>query len=398
MNTEHLEQITEPLLCWFAQCARYLPWRAYPLPYYVWVSEIMLQQTRVEAVKPFFARFMEALPDVQALAVCEEDRLLKLWEGLGYYNRVRNMQKAAGIIMEQYDGQIPDQYEELLKLPGIGNYTAGAVTSIAYGKPVPAVDGNVLRVISRITGCDDDIMKQSVRRNFEEELKKIMPKEYPMAYEETKKLVETGAGAGFEKGNLRNRPGIFNQSLMELGATVCLPNGAPDCEKCPVKLLCYAYQNGCQMELPVKAVKKERRIENRTVLVIRDSMHAAVRKRPSKGLLAGLYELPNAEGHLTQEEALHMVKTYGFSPLRITKLEEAKHIFSHVEWRMTGYMVVVGDWENKTDPGEPEELERKKLLFIEPEKTEREYPIPAAFAAYVKYLSIRLGQEKYENT
>lgn len=388
MNTENLEQIVEPLLCWFAQCARTLPWRERPLPYYVWVSEIMLQQTRVEAVKPFFARFTEALPDVQALAVCEEDRLLKLWEGLGYYNRVRNMQKAARIIMDQYDGRLPDQYETLLKLPGIGNYTAGAVASIAYGRSVPAVDGNVLRVISRITGCAEDIMKQSVRRTFEEALQKIMPDEYEAAYEQTLQL---GEGEGFAKGNQQNLPGVFNQSLMELGATVCLPNGAPDCEHCPVKQLCYAYQKGCQTELPVKAAKKERRIENRTVLVIRDSAHAAVRKRPSKGLLAGLYELPNVEGHLTQEEALQAVKSYGFSPIRIMPLDEAKHIFSHVEWRMTGYMVVVGDWESQAQDAQS----KKELLFIEPERTERDYPIPAAFSAYVKYLSIRLGQEKY---
>lgn len=389
MNTENLEQIVEPLLCWFAQCARTLPWRERPLPYYVWVSEIMLQQTRVEAVKPFFARFTETLPDVQALSECEEDRLLKLWEGLGYYNRVRNMQKAARIIMEQYGGRMPDQYELLLKLPGIGNYTAGAVSSIAYGRSVPAVDGNVLRVISRITGCKEDIMKQSVRRTFEEALQRIMPEEYEAAYEQTLQL---GEGEGFAKGNLQNLPGSFNQSLMELGATVCLPNGAPDCENCPVQKFCYAYQNGCQTELPVKMAKKERRIENRTVLVIRDSEHALVRKRPSKGLLAGLYELPNVEGHLTQEEALQTVKAYGFSPLRIIALDEAKHIFSHVEWRMIGYMIVVGDWENTDPQGRAQE---DTMIFMEPERTERDYPIPAAFSAYVKYLSIRLGQEKY---
>ncbi len=361
MDTEKLEKLAEPLLKWFAGHARVLPWREDPRPYYVWVSEIMLQQTRVEAVKPFFARFISALPDIPALAYCPEDQLLKLWEGLGYYNRVRNMQKAALLMMEQYDGQMPDQYEELLKLPGIGSYTAGAVASIAYGRAVPAVDGNVLRVISRIIGSYEDISKAAVKKQMEETLRQVMP---------------------------QDRPGAFNQALMELGATVCLPNGAPECEHCPVRTLCYAYEQGCQMQLPVKAPKKARRIEQKTVLVIRDVFHAAVRKRPAKGLLAGLYELPNVEGHLSGEEAVEQVKRFGLSPLRVIPLCSAKHIFSHVEWHMIGYMVLVEDVEQtKTKDG---------LLFVEPVRTEQEYAVPAAFAAYTEYLSIKLGQEKYE--
>ena len=360
MDTEKLEKLAEPLLEWFAGHARVLPWREDPRPYYVWVSEIMLQQTRVEAVKPFFARFISALPDIPALAYCPEDQLLKLWEGLGYYNRVRNMQKAA-LMMEQYDGQMPDQYEELLKLPGIGSYTAGAVASIAYGRAVPAVDGNVLRVISRIIGSYEDISKAAVKKQMEETLRQVMP---------------------------QDRPGAFNQALMELGATVCLPNGAPECEHCPVRTLCYAYEQGCQMQLPVKAPKKARRIEQKTVLVIRDVFHAAVRKRPAKGLLAGLYELPNVEGHLSGEEAVEQVKQFGLSPLRVIPLCSAKHIFSHVEWHMIGYMVLVEDVEQtETKDG---------LLFVEPVRTEQEYAVPAAFAAYTEYLSIKLGQEKYE--
>lgn len=369
MDTERLEKIAEPLLDWFAVNARVLPWREQPLPYYVWVSEIMLQQTRVEAVKPFFVRFTRELPDTAALALCPEERLLKLWEGLGYYNRVRNMQKAAQIVMEKYGGRLPDTYEELLLLPGIGSYTAGAIASIAYGQAVPAVDGNVLRVISRISGDHQHIMKQSVKKQYEESLRSIMPK---------------------------RQPGAFNQALMELGATVCLPNGAPECGMCPVKGICYAREHGCQTELPVKAAKKPRRLEQRTVLIIRDSEHALIRRRPKHGLLAGLYELPNVEGHMTQEEALAYARMCGFSPIRVMQLPPAKHVFSHIEWQMIGYIVLVEDVEELADQGRLPCVQHSDALFIEPQRTQQEYPIPSAFAAYTEYLNIRLGQKKYE--
>ncbi len=371
MDTENLNLITGPLLSWFAENARSLPWREKPSPYYVWVSEIMLQQTRVEAVKPFFARFTGALPDAAALAACPEDRLLKLWEGLGYYNRVRNMQKAARLVVEEYGGELPHTYEELLKLPGIGSYTAGAIASIAYGQAVPAVDGNVLRVISRICGYGGDISRQPVRAEFERELLAVMP---------------------------QKNPGMFNQALMELGAMICVPNGAPDCGRCPVRDFCCAQKTGRQSEFPVRAAKKERRIEERTVLVIRDDHHAAVRRRPKRGLLAGLYELPNYSGHLTMDEALAIVKESGFEPIRILPLAPAKHIFSHIEWRMTGYMVLVEerDAQEGADAGDADA--GQPLLFVETERTQRDYPVPAAFASYAKYLSIKLGQEKYKET
>lgn len=368
MDTKRLEGIDTVLLAWFDANARTLPWREDPQPYYVWVSEIMLQQTRVEAVKPFFARFIAALPDVAALAACPPEQLLKLWEGLGYYNRVRNMQKAAQIAVRDYEGELPRAYEELLALPGIGSYTAGAIASIAYGHAVPAVDGNVLRVISRICGDRQDILKQSVKKQFEDVVRAIIP---------------------------QGRAGAFNQALMELGATVCLPNGQPDCRRCPVRFACYAYEHSCQTELPVKASKKARRIEKRTVFVIRDSERALIGRRPAKGLLAGLYELPNTQGHLTQDEALAYVRQFQFSPIRIQELPCAKHIFSHVEWQMTGYMVLVEDRKPLSDGSLAHETSQQ-MLFIEPARTEREYPVPAAFAAYTKYLSIRLGQEKYK--
>ena len=354
-----LEIIVEPLLDWFSGHARILPWREEPTPYRVWVSEIMLQQTRVEAVKPYFERFTEALPDVAALAACEEEQLLKLWEGLGYYNRVRNMQVAAGTIMEEYGGRIPAEYEKLLKLKGIGHYTAGAIASIAYGISVPAVDGNVLRVISRVTADNSDIMKQSVRNAMEEALLHIMPE---------------------------GRAGAFNQALMELGATVCVPNGEPLCGECPWAVFCRAHLTGRWEELPVKSKAKPRKIEDKTVFVLRMEDKVALNRRPSKGLLAGLYEFPNVAGHLTEEEALEWVRNQGISPIRIQSLGASKHIFSHVEWHMIGYVIRVDELVSP----EPE------FLFIDVKETEKNYPIPAAFLAYTRYMRIRLGNERFE--
>ncbi|MDE7405193.1 MAG: DNA/RNA nuclease SfsA, partial [Lachnospiraceae bacterium] len=211
VRLSEMELAAEPLIRWYDEGRRILPWREDATPYHVWVSEIMLQQTRVEAVKPYYDRFMKALPDIAALAGAEEEELLKLWEGLGYYNRVRNLKKAAQIVMEKYDGRMPGEYEKLIELPGIGSYTAGAVSSIAYGRRVPAVDGNVLRVLSRLRGDDRDISKPQVRSEIEEELQLTMPKD---------------------------RPGDFNQALMELGAMVCVPTGMPHCTKCPWEKLC----------------------------------------------------------------------------------------------------------------------------------------------------------------
>ncbi|HBN55832.1 MAG TPA: A/G-specific adenine glycosylase [Lachnospiraceae bacterium] len=356
-----LEYIVKPLLSWYDGHARILPWREQVSPYRVWVSEIMLQQTRVEAVKPFFERFIRALPDVQALAGCPEDELLKLWEGLGYYNRVRNMQKAARVIVEEYKGVFPADFQKLLALPGIGRYTAGAVGSIAFGLTVPAVDGNVLRVLSRVTASDEDIFKQSVKTSMERKVAKILPKD---------------------------RPGDFNQAMMELGAVVCIPGGRARCEVCPLASGCKARLLGLTEELPVRKAKKERKVEKRTVFVLRDGDKVAIRKRPLKGLLAGMYELPNLSGSLTQEEALDYIKEQGFSPVRILPLADTKHIFTHVEWQMTGYMVSVEETKDRDPEG---------LFFIEAEETQKKYPIPAAFAAYARSMDIVLGQEKYED-
>lgn len=360
-----LKEVPNPLLAWYDNNRRILPWREDPKPYRVWVSEIMLQQTRVEAVKPYFERFMKSLPDIEALAAAEEEVLLKLWEGLGYYNRVRNLQKAAIQIMEDYNGHMPDTYEELLKLKGIGSYTAGAIASIAFKRPVPAVDGNVLRVISKIRADERLITDAKVKSAVEEDLKLVMP---------------------------IDRPGDFNQAMMEIGACVCIPNGEPHCRECPLQEICKAHAEGCELQYPKKAAKKQRRIEEKTILVIRDENKAALKKRGDKGLLAGMYEFPSMEGYKTAEEVTAYLSANGIRTLRIQPLEEAKHIFTHKEWRMKGYMV-------RVDELAPKELTEitKDWLFIEPRQTEEKYPVPAAFAAYTRYLNIKLGNEKYEN-
>lgn len=351
-----LNEIVQPLISWYRQNKRILPWRDQKNAYYTWVSEIMLQQTRVEAVKPYFLRFIGELPDVKALAECPEEKLMKLWEGLGYYNRVRNMQSAAQVVVAEYGGVLPASYDELLALKGIGSYTAGAIASIAYDIPVPAVDGNVLRVFSRITEDRQDIMKQSVRSQVEEKLLGIMPKD---------------------------APGDFNQALMELGAVVCVPNGPARCMECPVAALCKAYHHGTVDELPVKAPKKKRTIENKTVLVIQDGECTAIRKRPQEGLLAGLYELPNVEGHLSMDEALQKVKEMNLEPLHIEVLPEAKHVFSHIEWRMTGYRIRVSSLEERKE---------SSFIFTEKKQSEKQYAIPSAFRAYIKYMKEKSGK------
>ncbi len=309
-------EIVPYLLDWYEANARILPWRLEPTPYHVWISEIMLQQTRVEAVRGYYDRFLTALPTIEDLANASEDVLLKLWEGLGYYSRVRNLQKAAKVVVDEYDGVLPASYKELLKLPGIGSYTAGAIASIAYGIPVSAVDGNVLRIAKRLAGSFDDITKASVKKQLEIDFTAITP--------------EDAAGA-------------FNQSLMDLGATICIPNGRPLCEKCPVMHLCMAFKKDLQSQIPVKPKKKGRRIEEKTVFVLECDGKLVLHKRANKGLLAGLWELPNIEGKSSIDKVQDMLKRSShmdeFADIELISLGEGKHIFSHVEWHMIGFHI-----------------------------------------------------------
>ena len=329
------EQIKQPLLDWYPDHHRDLPWRKDKKPYHVWVSEIMLQQTRVEAVKGYYTRFLKALPEIQDLAECPEEKLLKLWEGLGYYNRVRNMQKTAQTIIKDYHGEFPESYEEIRKLSGIGEYTAGAVSSICWNLPEPAVDGNVLRVLARLEEDFRNILENAVKADFTAQLKKIYDSQ---------------------------NAGTLTQAFMELGATVCLPNGIPKCEICPLKKYCMAHQNHSFEMLPVREKKQKRRTEYKTVFVLQYEEKIAVRKRPPKGLLASLWELPNTEGTLTPEDAVRTAEDWNVYPEELLKINQRKHIFTHLTWQMQGIFLKCGQQNSDFEWASPQELKERYSL------------------------------------
>lgn len=336
-----------PLLEWYGEHARQLPWRSDPTAYHVWVSEIMLQQTRVAAVLDYYRRFMEAAPTVADLAQMPDEQLMKLWQGLGYYSRARNLKKAAVQIMEQFGGAFPNKYEDIRALPGVGDYTAGAIASIAFGQAVPAVDGNVLRVVSRLCADRSDITLPATKRSVAERLGEVIP---------------------------TAQPGQFNQAMMELGATVCIPNGAPLCEKCPAAEFCLARKRGLTDKLPVKPPKKKRRIEERTVFLVFYEDKVALRKRPAKGLLAGLWEFPNElapAGDALTQWAIKGTAVPG---------DTGRHIFSHIEWHMRAVMVRA-EHDHLPDG----------WVWAGRQELERQYAVPNAFRTFEPAVRDRLG-------
>lgn len=305
----------EPLSAWYAENQKPLPWRAAGHPYPIWLSEIMLQQTRTAAVIPYFHRFMDALPTVDALASVDDDVLMKLWEGLGYYSRARNLKAAAIRIVEQFGGNLPADYDALLSLPGIGEYTAGAIASIAFGLPRPAVDGNVLRVVMRLCDCHMDISDAKTKKAVTSALAAVYP---------------SGSGAS-----------VLTQALMELGENVCIPSGRPRCIDCPLSPLCLGLAHNTAEQLPQKAPKKARRILQKTVLLLEYDGKVLIRLRPEKGLLAGLWEFPCLDGSMDENAALAWVREQGLSPLLCRPFGNAIHIFTHVEWHMTGFHITL---------------------------------------------------------
>ncbi|MBO5837096.1 MAG: A/G-specific adenine glycosylase [Oscillospiraceae bacterium] len=340
-TSELFKQMPAVLLPWYQQNKRDLPWRKDRQPYHIWVSEIMLQQTRVEAVKGYYQRFLETLPTIDALAAADDDLLHKLWEGLGYYSRVRNLKKAAKVIVEDFGGKFPGTYEDVLKLPGIGEYTAGAICSIAYDLPTPAVDGNVLRVVARLWDDDTPVDLPEFKKSVREALASIYPE----------------------------NAGDFTQALMELGATVCGPNKKPDCENCPCKDFCLGYFRGNSEKLPVRLPKRGRREQDMTVFILSCDGQYALEKRPDSGLLAGLWQFPNCDGHLKTQQALLKVEELFLKPKEILRVVERKHIFTHIQWNMCGVYMDVAE---KNDA----------FSWFTVEQIDREVALPTAFRQF----------------
>ncbi len=363
-------QILQPgmeraLLSWYQYHARILPWRSEPTPYHIWISEIMLQQTRVETVKAYYERWMDELPDIQSLAQVSEEKMMKLWEGLGYYRRVKNLKEAACSVIRDYGGELPSDIRKLRQLKGIGEYTAGAIASIAYGKPEPAIDGNVLRIFSRILALKEPVTSTTVKNTVRKEVRKILPDHHA---------------------------GDFNQALMDLGATVCLPNGAPVCDRCPWENICMACKEGSPQDYPIKQPKKKRRKQKLSVLVILWEDKVFLHKRAQDGLLAGLWEFPNYEGASTTESVLRWMESKHFQGKLVKELGPKKHVFTHIEWEMQGYLI-------KTENPDRELFEKEQWTEVDIDMIENDYAIPSAFAAYKEkllnyYDSVRKGNQE----
>ncbi len=342
-----MKEILSRVLPWYRANRRDLPFRAGRDPYRIWLSEIMLQQTRIEAVIPYYRRFIEELPTVADLAACPEEKLLKLWEGLGYYSRARNLKKAAVILAERYGSELPRDYAALLSLPGIGAYTAGAVASIAYGLPEPAVDGNVLRVIARVTGDERDVLDPKTRDDVRARLKEAYP---------------TGDASG-----------DLTEGLMELGEVLCLPGGAPRCDACPLKDLCRAARDGSWDRLPYRAPARAKKVCPKTVFLLTRGDTYAVRRRVEPGLLHGLFEFPNTEGRLNEEDARRFLKEQGFTVLSLDPLRDARHVFTHLVWEMAGYRAEVAE-------------ESSAYLWKTPGDLTGTVALPTAFKPFLKQI------------
>lgn len=346
IEAQRAEETTNCLLDWYDENKRDLPWRHTQNPYGIWISEIMAQQTRISFLLAYYNRFMEQFPTVQTLASASEAEVFKAWEGLGYYSRARNLKSAAQKIMTDFGGEVPKTKEELLKLPGIGEYTAGAILSIAYNIPVPAVDGNVLRVFSRLENSEEDIMLPKTKQTAADFVSAIMP-------------------AG--------RAGCFTQALMELGALVCIPKN-PRCVECPVFSLCKAYQDGRQHELPKKTAKKPQKKEDKTILIIRNSNGAILMRRRSEKLLSGLWAFYLTDFEMSEQMVYEHLTELRFLPANIRKMGGAKHVFTHIIWQMQGY-------DCQIDGGDPPE----GYQWIA-QADIKNLAIPAAFRFYTKQL------------
>ena len=354
MNTLKIEQAMN-IVSWYKKNKRFLPWHKNDA-YAIWISEIMLQQTRIEAVKPKYIQFMNTLPTMQSLAECDDDTLMRLWEGLGYYSRARNLKKCAQVVCQTYHGVLPADYQTLLTLPGIGSYTAGAISSIAYHRPVSAIDGNVLRVLTRYFEINEDVRLPQTKDLIEQSLTKIYHSK--------------------QKGDFFS---AFNQGLMEIGETICTPSGKPNCQHCPLSDDCKAYKNQTYEAIPYRSKLKKRKIIKRTILVIRDGSSFLLHKRDNTGLLANLYEFIGVDTYLSQKEMISFVQSLDLQPIKISKLPDSKHIFTHLEWHMKGFEVQVE--QIASTPSNNYVLATKKELSS--------LAIPSAFKTYINWYDLR---------
>ena len=343
------------IISWYKNNQRILPWRENNNPYNVWISEVMLQQTRIEAVIPKYLAFMYELPNIHALASVNDDKLMKLWEGLGYYSRARNLKKCAIAIENNYNGIFPSDKKELMKLPGIGFYTAGAISAISFGNPVSAIDGNVLRVYSRYIAYKEDIRDKEVSLRFSKEIESTIQ--------------------DFDSDSVR----LFTQGIMELGEVICIPNGKPHCDKCPLSNNCKAYKNNLINSIPYKSKLNKRKIINKTVFIIHDSNTYFMHKRDSNGLLANLFEFVNVDKFLKENEVNDYIQNLHFTVISIKKSVNSKHIFTHLEWNMQAYEIEVS-YNNQPLDNHYYYLTKEEIQLIS---------IPSAFNAYLKEFHLR---------
>lgn len=341
-----MKNLGNKIVKWYEENKRDLPWRRDKDPYHVWISEIMLQQTRIESVCSYYQRFMEVLPTIQDLAFVEEEKLLKLWEGLGYYNRVRNLKKAALILVEKYHGKFPSTYEEILSLPGIGEYTASAISSICFSLPEVTIDGNVLRVYTRV--CEDacviDLEKE--KKRIRSILMEIVPKD----------------------------SGAFNEGLMELGETICIPNGAPKCEQCPLFSECLSRKNHTYFNYPIRLDKKAKKLETYTVFIFYYQDYFLIEKRKEMGVLHGLWQFPNRTGFLSKKEVVRLCRDFGIPVVKIESGISYTHIFTHKKWIMKSYYIEIASIGRGRFEG----------VFVTEEQRNRDYSLPGAFQPFQK--------------
>ncbi len=340
---EPFARLSEALLPWYREHARALPWRENRDPYRVWVSEIMLQQTRVEAVMGYYARFLDAFPTVEALAAADEEHLFKLWEGLGYYSRARNLQKAARKIVAEYGGVFPRDYKAVRSLPGVGPYTAGAICSICFDLPTAAVDGNVLRVTARYLCDETPIDAPAYKKAVTESLERVYP-----------------------AGNC----GTFTQALMELGATVCTPR-SPKCSGCPLRESCKGFAAGTAADLPVKSPKKEKQLVEKTVFLLWYGEELALVRRAETGLLGGMWSLPNVDEPLDVEGALRQAEAFGVQPASVLRQEHRTHIFTHIRWEMEAFTILCGAKDDR-------------FVWRTSEEIRRHFALPTAFRKFLE--------------